>query len=186
MHEQRRNVELKRSISWDDSEVKAKIVKTILGMSNIQDGGYLILGFEEHDGSFEPVGLSEDDLKSYKYDDVCAEVSRYADPYATFLMEVIEDEESGRKFLVLSINEFEEIPVICRRNGLQNLQEGVLYTRSRRLPSTTAVPSQSEMREIIDMAIKKGLRRFIENAQYAGIRIEGVEDEYDKELREIP
>jgi len=41
------NVEYKRSMSWNEHIIKAKITKIILALSNIQNGGYLILGIEE-------------------------------------------------------------------------------------------------------------------------------------------
>jgi predicted HTH transcriptional regulator len=185
--EQRRNVEIKRSMSWNNPNTKAKIVKVILAMSNIRDGGYLIFGFEENGDSYLPVGINEDDLNSFDYDDVKSHVARFADPYVAFSMEIIEDEDDGKKFIVFTIKEFEEVPVICKRNGLENLREGDIYTRSRRLPSTTKVPTQSEMREIMDLGIEKGIRKFLERAQRAGLRVQPatILDEYDRELEDI-
>lgn len=185
--EQRRNVELKRSISWDSDRNRAKIVKTILAMSNIRDGGYLVLGFSQQADSFEPVGVRDDHLSSFKYDNVKSHVALFADPFATFFMKIIEDKVEDKKFIVFSIDEFEEIPIICKRNGLENLREGDIYTRSRRMPSSVRVPTQSEMREIIDMAIEKGVRKFLEQSQRVGMKVEiGAEfDEYDRELEEI-
>ncbi len=183
--EQRRNVEIKRSMSWNDPSIKAKIVKAILAMSNIRDGGFLVLGFEERGDSYLPAGMNEDHLASFDYDEVRSHVAQFADPYVIFFMEPVKDDRTGRKFLVFTINEFEEIPVICKRNGLENLRAGDMYTRSRRMPSTEKLPTQSEMREIIDMAIEKGMRRFIERAQHAGLSIRVEPDEYDRELEGI-
>lgn len=185
--EQRRNVEIKRSMSWDNARTKAKIVKVILAMSNIRDGGYLILGFEENGDSYRPEGMSESALNSFDYDNIKSHVARFADPYVTFHMEVVEDESENKKFIVFSIREFEEIPIICKRNGMENLVEGNIYTRSRSLPSTVRVPTQSEMREIMDLAIEKGIRKFLQMGQRAGLRtrISTEPDEYDHELEDI-
>lgn len=187
MGEQRRNVEIKSSMSWENDNVKAKIVKAILAMSNIRDGGYLILGFKENGDSYLPEGVSENDINSYNYDDIRSYVARYADPYATFFMEVVNDESEGKKFIVFAIKEFEEMPVICRRDGLENLRNGDIYTRSRRLPSTVRVPTQSEIREIIDLAVEKGIRKFLERARRAGLEVPSATepDEYDRELESI-
>jgi len=187
--EQTRNVELKRSISWDDPVVKAKVVKTILGMSNIRNGGFLILGVEEREDGFDLLGITDEHLSSFNYDHVASEVARYADPYATFRMEVVEDSEVNKKFLVFTIDEFREIPVICKINGRENLREGTIYTRSRRMPSTVQVPTQSEMREIMSIAIERGIRTYIEQSRRVGLRLElveeGSDEEYDRELRDI-
>jgi predicted HTH transcriptional regulator len=182
--EQRRNVELKRSMAWEDA--KPKIVKALLAFSNIQDGGYLILGFSENNNSFEPTGMLTTDLATYSYDDVKSFISPYADPYVEFSMDIVKDEEENKKFLVFTIQEFEEIPVICKQSGFR-LEEGAIYTRSRKKPETVKVPTQSEMREIIDMAIGKGLRKYIEVTSNAGLTIgmPAKEDEYDKELEDI-
>lgn len=185
--EQRRNVEIKRSMSWDDPNTKAKIVKATLAMSNIRDGGYLILGLDENNGAFEPTGMLDTDFNSYSYDDVKSFVSTFADPYVEFSMETVRDDEKEKTFLLFTINEFEEMPVICKRDGLENLRQGDIYTRSRRMSESVRVPTQSEMREIITMAVEKGIRKFIETSGRAGVQVEvrKEEDEYNHELEEI-
>ena len=185
--EQTRNVELKRSMSWTDTSTKAKITKVILALSNIRDGGYLVLGFSQKGETFVPTGVAESDLSSFNYDHVRSHVAEYADPYVEFSMEIVKDAEQNRSFIVFAVKEFAEIPLICAKNGLENLEEGAVYTRSRRMPESVKVPTQSEMREIIDMAIEKGLRKYIETSRRAGLEIQVIpqEDEYDKELEDI-
>jgi hypothetical protein len=185
--EQRRNIELKRSMSWNDNSTKAKVVKAILGMSNIRDGGYLILGFEQENDTFKATGVKEEDISTFNYDNVKSLVSEFADPFVEFFMEVVTDEKEGKKFLVFTINEFNEIPVICKRDGLENLEKGMIYTRSRRMSETVRVPTNAEMREIVDMAIEKGIRKYIETSYRGGLQIRAVtkEDEYEKELENI-
>ena len=82
---------------------------------------------------------------------------------------------------------FNAIPVICKINGRENLREGAIYTRSRRIPETVKVPTHSEMREIINIATEKKIRSFLEMAQQARLRVEvGAEvDDYDRQLEEI-
>lgn len=174
-------------MSWNDPNTKAKIVKTILAMSNIRDGGYLILGFDQNNDVFEPTGMAEADLNSFTYDLVKSHVSEFADPYVEFSMETVKDEENGKAFLIFTINEFDEVPVICKRNGLANLEQGTMYTRSRRMPESVRVPTQSEMREIINMAVEKGIRKYIETSHRAGIQLEVAPEgnEYDNELGDI-
>jgi hypothetical protein len=84
---------------------------------------------------------------------------------------------------------FDEIPVVCRRNGV-GLRQGAVYTRSYRMPETCEVPSQTEMREIIEMATDKGVRRFLERSRRAGLLTGGTAeptdtDKFDEELEEL-
>jgi hypothetical protein len=56
--------------------------------------------------------------------------------------------------------------------------------RSLRLPSTVSVPTQSEMREIMDMATEKGIKKYIKQSKRAGLTLGLAEEveEYDNEL----
>jgi predicted HTH transcriptional regulator len=168
-----RHIEYKRSINWSNSNVKAKITKSILSMSNIQDGGYLVLGVENT--PINPVGMSEIDFDSFNQDDVNAYVAKYADPYANFTL--YKREFDKKKFVIINIKEFSEIPVICKKSGLENLVIGEIFTRTRRMYETAKVPSQTELREILDMAINKKLRTFREQLSIAGLLVEQSEDD---------
>jgi hypothetical protein len=150
---------------WNNPNTKAKITKAILAMSNLRDGGYLILGFDQDNNTFKPTGMNEADISTFNYDNVKSYVSEFADPYVEFYMEVVVDEKNGKKFLAFSINEFDQIPVICKRDGSEHLEKGAMYTRSRRMPESVKVPTNAEMREIIDMAVEKGIRKYIETSQ---------------------
>ena len=37
-----RNLEYKRSLNWDDKDMRAKLTKSVLGMANIRDGGAIV------------------------------------------------------------------------------------------------------------------------------------------------
>lgn len=176
-----RGVDFKRTYSWADSAHKEKITKTIIGMSNKRDGGQLILGVDEtEDGQFTLIGMPDCDFDSLNYDDLSAHVSNYADPYVEFeLFKFIEN-----KIIVIVVKEFKEVPVICKKDG-RELQKGVVYTRGWRIPETVPVPTQTEMREIIEMAVEKELRRFHERINKAGFRLETQASEEQKFNNEL-
>ena len=44
-----RNVEYKQSTPWGEGEFKFKITKTIMGLSNVRDGGNILIGIKELD-----------------------------------------------------------------------------------------------------------------------------------------
>lgn len=178
-----RNIEYKRTYSWNDPSHKAKIVKTILAMSNIRDGGYLILGVEENNGSFTPVGVPQADYDLLNTDDVLAFANRFADPYVEIKLH--KGLHEGMLFVVVEVQEFQQYPVVCKCDGLENLKCGSIYTRTRRMYESAVVPSQTEMREIIEMAVDKGIREFNRRVSYVGLSISGqlsATEQYDQEL----
>jgi len=58
--EERRNLEYKRPRRWDEDGAKAIVTKAALAMSNIRDGGWIVIGVEEEKpkGTFTNVGLT--------------------------------------------------------------------------------------------------------------------------------
>src|SRR3990172_7004250 len=101
----------------------AKVVRAVLGMANQRDGGLVVIGVDEEiTGVIKPVGLSEADLATWKYDDVAAAVATYADPFISFDLEVREYE--GKRFVLLHVREFDEIPVLCRKEYPDILRSG--------------------------------------------------------------
>jgi len=163
-----RNLEYKQSMHWNDSRTKAKVTKSILAMSNTRDGGAIVIGEEQQpNGTFKPVGMSPTDANTFNYDDVASHVAEYADPYVNFSLAPIEYD--GKKFIVIQVKEFEEIPVICKKSYGNILHRGRIYIRTRRMPESASVSSQTEMREIIDLAIDKGIRRFYQRLSRIGL-----------------
>ena len=169
--DEERNLEFKQSTPWSNGRFRAKITKSILGMTNIRYGGTIIIGkVEQSDGTYESVGMSQNDFDSYVSDNMKDFVSDYADPFVTFsLKKRIID---GRRFVLIQIKEFEVQPVICKRGWSDIMHRGKIYTRSRgRRPQTIEVPTQTEMREIINMAVEKEIRSFYQRLSHVGIQI---------------
>lgn len=169
---ERRNYEFKRSMNWQDCRIK--IIKSIMAMSNIQDGGTIILGIEEDrsNNSYNPIGMTQQHLQSFSYDIVSDEVSAYADPYVTFLLETVQDER--RSFLCIKVEQFDEVPTVCKKNYQEGkdylLVDGAIYTRTKGgRPRSTRVMSSGELREITNLAIKKGVKRHVEEAINLGL-----------------
>jgi predicted HTH transcriptional regulator len=168
-----RNKEFKRSTPWLEKEFKCKIAKSILAFSNVRDGGFIVIGVNQlEDKSFDPVGMSDEDFKTYNEDHVQAFVAEYADPFSQVEFHPLTLE--NKKFVVIKVFEFAEIPVICKKDGSSNLRKGAIYTRTYRIPESAEVPSQSEMREILDLAAEKQVRRFFETQSRAGITVEMI------------
>jgi len=178
-----RNIEFKRSYNWNNRKHKAKIVKTIMAMSNIRDGGYLIFGVDENNGQYTPVGMPQNEYDLINSDNVLAFVNSFADPYVE--IDIYKGEYQNKLFVVIEVKEFREYPVVCKKNWEYGLYQGVIYTRARRMPETVPVPSQSEMREIINIAVEKGIREFYRKLSVAGICVQTQSSDrqiFDNEL----
>jgi predicted HTH transcriptional regulator len=160
-----RNREFKRSFAWtrrESGETMAKVTKTILAMSNLRDGGHIVIGVEEIPGSggrYEPKGVTHEHLQAFSHDDVADWVRDYADPPALFDCSVVTLD--GMDFFVIAVSAFEEFPVICTRSYAEVLSEGAVYVRSRSgRPRSEPVSRYVDMRELLDLAVERGVRRF--------------------------
>lgn len=163
-----RNLEYKERLDWDRPQHRAKVVKAVLGMSNLRDGGVLVIGVRD-DGT--AVGLAHEDAKKFTQDAIAAAVSKHAVPYAEPTVTIgHHPEETSRWFAVIQIAAFEEVPVLCGKAGY-GLRQGAMYTRGRRIFETSEVKGESEMREILDMAVVKGIRAFYRRVAAAGLDV---------------
>jgi predicted HTH transcriptional regulator len=154
-------------------------------MANKRDGGTIIIGVSQTAGVFSTDGMEAAHIVTYDEDTISAYINSYADPYVT--IQKHEKVVNGKTFLALVVYEFEDVPVICERDSGTELREGAVYCRSYRMPETTEVRSQTEMREIVDMAIEKGLRNYLQTSRRIGVPLEEISRraqtrEYDNEL----
>lgn len=172
-----------RGIEFKDARLRqpntlgfAIVVKAMLGMANRRDGGSVVLGVREEAHTVIPEGLSEEQINSWNYDDVAAGVNRYASPNLSFDREVIELE--GKKYVVLSVHEFSEIPILCAqefqdrgqdRDSRIVLRRGACYVRRHHKPETSEIANYEEMRSLLDLAIEKGVRNWVRQAYNAGL-----------------
>jgi hypothetical protein len=179
-----RNLEFKRSMSWTDPATKEKLTKSALAMANLRGGGYIVFGVERQPGdTYVPVGMPPDHLDSFVQDNLSAHFSEYADPYIE--ASLIKETLNGSKFAVVKVAEFSELPVICKKD-CSKLRHGAVYIRSRRIPETVEVPTQVEMREILDLAIEKRYRAFSRQAERLGLVHPSQRDEFLDQLKALP
>lgn len=112
-----RNLEYKGPISWGSVETRGKLTKTILGLSNIQDGGAIVIGVEQDGERFRPVRLDAADRDSFKQDDVSAFANEYAGPFVQ--LSVVHVQTATRRRLRRSLLRYRcDVPVCWRRHSL--------------------------------------------------------------------
>jgi predicted HTH transcriptional regulator len=162
-----KNIEFKKSTAWNDLQFKAKITKSIMGMANLRDGGWIVIGKEKQsDGVFQTIGMNQTDFDSYDSDLMNDFIKDYAYPEVKFVL--YKRYLDGKRFVIIKIEEFEQIPIICKKAYGDIVHRGKIYTRTGK-PETVEVPSQTEMREIIELAADKELRKFIGRAAQLGL-----------------
>ena len=160
-------IEFKSPGPLSDSRLVAQVIKAVLGMANRRDGGSVIIGVTEQEGRPVPVGLGAADLSAWHYDALADRIARYADPGVRFELEI--KAYNGSRYVVIEVAEFDDIPVLCRRayNGV--LRRGACYVRTRRKPETTEIPTQADMRDLLDLATVKWIRRYGDWMRRAGL-----------------
>lgn len=160
-------VECKGPGALDDKAKVIPVVKAMLGMVNRRDGGRILLGIEDKGRSLLPVGLNSGDMATWTQDRLADMVSTYADPNVTFHLERRLHER--KKFILIHVEEFDDVPVLCKKDYGDILRAGACYVRPRRKPETTEIPTQADMRDLLDLATEKRLRRFLGTAQEVGL-----------------
>ena len=161
----------------------AQVVRAILAMANRRDGGIVIVGVEDNQGEINPVGLDDADLGGWTNDSIADQIARYADPNVDFELEI--KAYNGRSFVVIEVEEFSMIPVLCKRAYGNVLRDGACYVRTFRKPETSEIPSQTEMRELLGRAIDKGISGYLARARRIGLYVPPPEAQLgDRELFE--
>ncbi|MHA7142997.1 MULTISPECIES: AlbA family DNA-binding domain-containing protein [unclassified Arthrobacter] len=170
-----RAIEFKGPLNTESPEYIAKVARAALAMANQRDGGYVILGVIDDDPMSSANGLSQEHLAYWSNQDwVADKINRFADPPLD-LNVATRRHPSGGSLAVIKVAEFSQVPSLCMRDSAAAiLKSGQLYTRSIRKPESTSYHTQNEVRELLDLAIAKGLRRYIETGQAAGISFDSV------------
>lgn len=101
-------IEYKGPCAWNVN----LFAKDILAIANVEYGGWIIVGMEETTDGYRRVGVSEDQVRSFAIDTMKDQFSKFAEPHVNFSV-YTPDDNTGLKFVVIKVDEFKEIPVIC-------------------------------------------------------------------------
>lgn len=166
-------LDFKRAIDWNVD----CLAKDILALSNVQDGGYVIIGVD--DGTFQRQGVSVQQKETYEIDIMKDQMAAFADPHVNFTVDFPQD-RNGLIYVVIKVFPFEEIPVICRKNG-RDAKAGVLYYRNKnRRVESAAISNSYDMRGVIELAAIKMMQRKVG----VGFMIRGsVKQKMDEEIK---
>jgi len=151
-------IEFKAACDWS-TEIFAK---HILAMSNVRDGGYIIVGVDEGAGdAYVRQSLSSTQRDSFKIDEMRDQMTQHADPHVNFTVSFLTDNQ-GNQYSVIRVLPFDEVPVICRKDSTKT-KKGIIYYRNRdRRAESAPVSNSSDMREIIMDATVKMMQKLKE------------------------
>jgi hypothetical protein len=106
-----RGVEFKGPGDRGDRQLFAKVVRAALGMANRRDGGAIVVGVADVNGSLTSVGLTPPQRETWRYDDIAAGIAAYADPSVKLRVDVLDLD--GHSLVVITVQEFEDVPVFA-------------------------------------------------------------------------
>jgi hypothetical protein len=152
-----KNLDCKEFFNWStaSNDEKCALVKDILAFMNTQDGGNIILGVS--DSTLEPVGLKEEDFVSFDTTTLNDFLHKYTDPPTSCDVQKLTSD--GRRHVVISIPEFKDLPIICKKDANSSkdsskliLKASGLYIRTDNARSIQ-VPNAEVMRELMNRAL---------------------------------
>lgn len=185
-----RNFEVKGSGARTNTHLLMKVIRAALSMGNLRDGGFVLIGLDDQRLDEMKPGLTDEQTAGWmSFDDVARKLREYSDPPLVFDLAELEL-STGACVVLMEVSEFTDVPHLCARQYDDALRKGALYVRSRGAAETVEVSDPVEMREVIDLAMEKALRRFVESANRAGIGLmaprdpaEPAESRFDEQRR---
>lgn len=170
------NIEFKAAYKWDVNF----LAKDILALSNVRDGGYIIIGVE--DKTFQRIGVDEEVKKSYNRDIMLDQMSKFAIPSVDFYVLYPKDKD-GLTYVIIHVLEFKEMPVVCRKGTPQSGTQSYLiyYRNSNRRPESAPVSNHRDLEDIIERATVKKMKKL----KQLGLDVEPTETARDKLNKEL-
>lgn len=161
-----RTVDFKSSQPWD--VLKPILIKAALGMSNLRDGGIVVIGIEETRTAWNRTGIAPDHLATYDPDICIDQISLFASPSVQMTFALVES--CGTDYLVLEVEGYRELPVVCRRNNSNlGLRCGDIWFRPRGKPRSERISNDNDMRELLEVAAENAARRIVRDGMAAGM-----------------
>jgi hypothetical protein len=156
-----RSFEVKGPGLLKDKAFCAKVARAVMAMGNLSGMGYVCVGIAEPQMKQMLPGLDDEQLRQWaNFDDVSAAMARFSDPPVAFDLNPL-TLSSGASVVLLEVEEFDDVPYLCKRGYPEELQEGAAYVRPRGKPESVPVPNASEMRELLDTATGKRVRELL-------------------------
>ena len=169
---EQRNFEVKGK-GTADGHLLMKVLRAAISMGNQAGGGYVCIGIANDQIAKMLPGLDPPDVAGWiDHDTLAAKLSNYADPPLNFDVQA-QGLSNGVTVVIMEVHEFLDLPHLCKKAFDSVLREGALYVRPRKKVESSEVSTSVDMRDIIELATQKSVRRFVATAEGAGISISG-------------
>ena len=174
------NFECKVGFAWDSKQssmgwVQAQAIQAILGFTNTEGGGLLLLGVKDDGkGNRDFTGLTPEMLQSYSNTEAIQEcIDKFADGQMSYSIKQVKHVNDGvdKTYIAIAVSEFKESPVLSTRdvsikkpNGKEEfiMRERDLYARSRKGRFATVKATSLELKETIRLAHTKDEERLLQ------------------------
>jgi hypothetical protein len=166
-----KDIDYKESRAWNIKD----FAKHILAMSNIENGGFIIIGMRETQNGYERTGVLNDHIQTYDSDVMKDQMSVYADPWTNFIVNFHVD-MAGNKFVFIRVFEFNEIPVISKKDCTETNKNTIYYRNSNRRPESAPISNTSDLRDLLERAAIKLMKKY----HKLGLKISTEEKPDDK------
>lgn len=148
------NVGLKGWLDLSDEEHKADLAHAILALANF-GGGYLVLGFQESNGTWIADPHRPASLDQYGQDLVNGVVRSYAEPSFHCEVHQVSDAASGHPFPVITVPGNHKVPIRAKRDGPNNRHVRInAYYIRRPGPSSEVIQTADEWNALVGRCIK--------------------------------
>lgn len=169
------NLEYKQNFQQGNNLLK--YAKTLVGMAN-NKGGMIIFGVK--DSPHIPLGMTNNKFLEIDPKEIDSRIREFFAPYIKWKMTT--QEINGKCFGILSVDEAEEKPVVCKKNKEEILREGAIYYRYR---AETKEIEYTELKNILEKEREKERIlwiRHIEKIAMVGPRHIDILDRYNGEI----
>jgi len=157
------SVELKGWLDPDSEEHKANLAHAILALANY-GGGYIVQGFLESEGMWQPAGQQQFDPARFTQDFVNGIVRSYADP--VFHCEVYHVKHPDTEFRhpIIRVPGEHKVPIRSRRDGPNRIhvRENTYYVRGAG-PESRPLRSAREWDELINRCMFNAKEQLLAN-----------------------
>ncbi len=169
------NLEYKQNFQLGDNLLK--YIKTLVGMAN-NKGGQIIFGVK--DSPHIPIGMTNQKLHETDPKEIDSKIREFFSPELKWNMAFQEFE--GKSFGMISVEEADVKPVVCKKCKSEILREGAIYYRYRGETKEIEYP---ELVQILDAEREKERLlwiKHIERISMVGPRNVHILDKYNGEI----
>ncbi len=176
------DVEFKGRGKGRDNPLFGRVVRAAMVMANRRSGGIVIIGVEEDQNGLHFLGLTSEQLATWKYESIASGFNSFTNVPIEF--DRLEYEYAGNTFLVLDIHEFATVPVMCMKEYRDKsnpkmpeaqcpliLRPGAFYIRTLNNAESKQMLTSEEARTLFELVADKAIQSFVTHTKLAGIDI---------------